>query len=79
MTTTASHIDGRMWTAGGKSTIVPFLSIRYYKCEDNVASTSVALVNIRADVADLPGLTTLWKLQATTKKTTFPERGNIGC
>lgn len=69
--------DGRMGLTGGKSTIVSFFSIRrYHKCEDNVASTSVTPVNVSVDSTDLPALATLWKLQATLKETSFPERGN---
>lgn len=65
--------------AGGKSTIMPFFSIRPYdKYKINVAPTSVYLVNARDDTDDLPILTTIWKLQATLKKTSFLERGNPG-
>lgn len=67
-----------MGMARGKSAIVPCFLIRlYHKCEDNVASASVTPVNDRIDSVDLPALTTLWTLQATLKKTSFPERGNV--
>lgn len=73
MAKAASYTDGRMWTAGGKSSLVPFFSIRlHYKYEDNVASTSVTPVSARADWANLPDLTTIWKLQATLRKTKLP-------
>lgn len=65
--------------AGGKSTIVPFFSIRPYdKHKNNAAPTSVSLVNAREATGDLLVLTTIWKLQATLKKTSFLERGNAG-
>lgn len=58
--------------AGEKSTAVPVFSIRpYHKCEDNVTSKPVTPVNASINSADLPCLTTLWKLQATLKKTMF--------
>ena len=78
-TKTTSHIDGRMWMAGGKSTVVLFFSIRPHdKYKNNVAPTSVPLGNARDDTDDLPVLTTIWKLQATLKKTSFLERRNSG-
>ena len=76
---TASHIGGRMWIAGGQSTIVPFFSIRPHdKYKNNVTPASVTPSDARVDSAGLPDLTTIWKLQATLKKTSFPERRNSG-
>ena len=65
--------------AGGKSTIMSFFSIRPYdKYKNNAAPTSVSLVNAREATGNLLVLTTIGKLQATLKKTSFLERGNAG-